>query len=54
MVGSTYELFEIRTSPAVNFHFDLWPENRPTDQKGEVGKAPNSSLALSLPPTSSP
>ena len=25
--GSTYVLFDVCTSPAAKFHFDLWPEN---------------------------
>ena len=31
--GSTYRLFELQTSLAANFRFDLQPENRLTDQK---------------------
>ena len=31
--GSTYRLFELQTSLATKFRFDLQPENRPTDQK---------------------
>ena len=31
--GSTYRHFELQTSLAAKFRFDLQPENRPTDQK---------------------
>ena len=31
--GSTYRLFELQTSLAAKFRFDLQPENRPTEQK---------------------
>ena len=31
--GSTYRLFELQTSLATKFRFDLQPENRSTDQK---------------------
>ena len=31
--GSTYRLFELQTSLAAKFRFDLQPENRLTDQK---------------------
>ena len=31
--GSAYRLFELQTSLAAKFRFDLQPENRATDQK---------------------
>ena len=31
--SSTYRLFELQTSLAAKFRFDLQPENRPTDRK---------------------
>ena len=31
--GSTYRLFELQTSLAAKFRFDLQPENQPTDRE---------------------